>query len=769
MTGFFITKMIKLELRKPDIDEKIIDQISKEMNLDTAFVRILLGRGLDTKDKINSFIYDTLDDLTDPFLYSGMESCVIRISEAITNNEKILIYGDYDCDGIGASAILYLALKKKGIIPDYYIPTRFNEGYGLNFSAIDKIKKDFDPDLIITVDLGITAVEEVNYIKSLGIDIIITDHHKLGEEVPDCIIVNPCLNPNLTSLCGAGVAFMVVLALMGTDVAYEYLDICAISTIADIVPLIGDNRIIVKYGMANIKKGKCRTGIKLLLFAIGVNLPEINTYDISFKIAPRLNASGRLNSAYSSLSLLIEDDLTAISMLTEELEMDNSERQNLNAEILKEAREIIKSYDLYNNKIIVLQKDDWNEGVIGIVASKIVEEFHKPTILFTLSKDGSYKGSARSISSVNIHEVLSNCKKHLKGFGGHAMAAGLSIEKSSYNDFIKDANLYILSNYPNDMEKTIKFDAELPIKAFTSKFFDSLRLLEPYGQGNSKPLFLDSSLQTKFKRINKTNHIKMRTRLGDLLYFNGYPQIDYYNEFIHKIVYSADLNFFNGQVYKQFKVKEIIASGEIPSESILIKRYLKTFVRKYYKTKEIALARTGEIPILYVTFNSQTYKDFTKKYYDINKYVFSTSEINGKDSIVLSPDNNFPFEYYHKIVVLNTVSNTYLEFLKSKVNNVIIENLSDFKIEISIESLREDYVFFYRNIGKAYKFVSEEEMYQFLVSFGYLKSYIEFLAAFYTFIDVELLISGNNDILSVNNNKVDLLESAVFKYLSREK
>ncbi len=349
------------------------------------------------------------------------------------------------------------------------------------------------------------------------------------------------------------------------------------------------------------------------------------------------------------------------------------------------------------------------------------------------------------------------------------MAAGLSIKKENINKFLHSANAFISSNYTSSaMEKCIKYDTNLAIKEVTKKFFDNLTLLEPFGQSNPRPVFLDSSLQPKFRRIGKMDHIKMHTRQGELIYFNGHPQIDYYNEFIHSIIYTAELNKYNGQQRKQFKVKEIIPSGQIPNENTLFKRYLRTFVANYYQTDDDVCQTKGDNPTLYIAFHGKTFEKYKAKYYDINHYIFNTKEINGSDSLVLSPDKAFPFEYYRKIVMFDTISPNYLRFLQSKSHNVVVKNIDSFDTKVSVESLREDYIFSYNNIGKSYKYKDEEELYNYFVSFGYMKTYKEFLAAFYTFIDVGLIKIANNDILSVDNNKVDLLQSAVFKYLSRE-
>lgn len=759
-----------LEPRKPDLDQQNLTNLAGKTNLDEVILRVLINRGIDTEEKIHKFINASLDDLTDPFSFCGMYEAVERIKAAIAREEKILIYADYDCDGTGAAAILYLALKNNKVPPNYYIPVRADEGYGLNKEAIERIKKDFNPDLIITVDLGITSVEEVAYVKRLGMDIIVTDHHRRGEVLPDCIIVNPCLNPDLTQLCGAGVAFMLVHAIFGKEEAIKYLDICAISTVADIVPLFGDNRIIVKHGIEKIRSGKCRKGIKQLIFSAGLRFQEVFTSDISFKIAPRLNASGRLNTALSSLKLLVEDDPAAINMISEALELYNKERQKLNSDILDEARELLKSYDLGKNRIIVLEKDDWNEGVIGIVAAKLVEEFNKPTILFTRTEDGLYKGSARSITGVNVHEVLTHCQHLLRKFGGHAMAAGLALEPSRLNEFLSAANDFIAANYSQSaLERRISYDALLSIRDIDDKLFDALLRLEPYGYGNPRPVFVDDAFECDFSRISATNHVKMRTRRGDVVYFNGYSQIEYLNGHIHKLVYTPERNYFNGREYNKFLVKEIIPNGEIPAKSVLIKRYLATFVTKFYTPDDFEpVEKKYPSPVLYITFDGERYKKFVDDNIDVNKFIFN-GEVSSSDSIVLSPDKYFPFAYYNKIVVLDEISGTYANYLRTKVKTVELRGQkTSYTLKKTVHELREDYIFILRTVGTSYRYVDEAELYKFLVGFGYMKQYADFLASFYTFIDVGLIKAPVNGILSIINIKVDLTKSALYNYLSRE-
>jgi single-stranded-DNA-specific exonuclease len=761
--------MTRLELRQKEINNEKVKEISKKLNLEELLVRILFYRDIDSEEKINLFLYGKIENMTNPFLYTNMDKAVERINKAIKDNERILVYGDYDCDGIGAIAIMYLAFKAKGVLIDYYIPSRVDEGYGLNMQAIEKIKLDFNPQLLITVDCGITSVKEIEYIKNLNMDIIITDHHKCADSLPECIIVNPCLNENLTPLCGAGVVFKLICALFGEKFASNYLDICAISTIADIVPLIGDNRIIAKLGMQAIKKGKCRIGIKQILFNTNNSFNNLSTYDVAFKIAPRLNASGRLASAYKSLNLLIEDDLTAVNLIAEELEIQNKERQQLNESIYEDAKQQLKSYDFSKYNIIIIKNKIWNEGVIGIVASKLAEEFNKPVILFT-SSDGALKGSARSISTINLYDVLANCNEHLLRFGGHAMAAGMSIDESNFEIFREQVNQYINSKYDlEDFQQVVKYDGIKAINSFNDDLFNQLMLLEPYGLGNARPIFLDESLKARFFQIGKTNHIKMKTKLGDVVAFNSLDKMDYYNNCDQSILYSIDKNYFNGKEFNQFKVRDIISNGDLPKEEILFGRYLFTLISGYNDCKNLPMPKNAVRPILYIAFIDKTFSQFVEKNKGINQYIYSTNYISGKDSIVLSPNKTFPFEYYNRIVVLDSISAEYKAFLLTKVAFIeTLEPLNDFNKRINLDSLREDYIFMSKSLSKPYCYTNAYNLYQYLKSLGYIKQYDEFSASFYTFLDVELIKEAKNGILIVSNNKVNLNKSKVYQYITRE-
>ncbi|WDU84359.1 single-stranded-DNA-specific exonuclease RecJ [Caloramator sp. Dgby_cultured_2] len=381
--------------------------------------------------------------LYDPFLLKDMDRAIDRIDEAIKKREKIYIYGDYDVDGITSTAVLYRAFKKLGVDVSFYIPDRVNEGYGINREAIDHISS-LDVDLVITVDCGISAIEEVEYAKEKGLDIIITDHHECKERIPNTIAINPkrhdCQYP-FKGLAGCGVAFKLVQALFkfyDLQGYEEFLDLVAIGTIADIVDITDENRIIVKYGLEKILNSD-KAGINAIKQVAGIK-DKISTYNVAFQIAPRLNAAGRLSDAKIAVELFITNDNEKAMQIAKYLDQENKKRQQIEQEILDECIEKIqREIDLKRDRVIVLSSPNWHVGVIGIVASRIVERFNRPTILF-YEEGETLRGSGRSIRGFNLYDNLVECKDLLVKYGGHELAAGLTIERSKLDDFRKRLN-----------------------------------------------------------------------------------------------------------------------------------------------------------------------------------------------------------------------------------------------------------------------------------------------------------------------------------------
>ncbi len=439
---------------------------------------------------IERFLSPSENDFRDTNKLKDLPGAAAKVKSAVEQNKHILIYGDYDCDGICSSTILYLFLKSIGANVDVFIPNRFENGYGISIDAIEEIQSLYAPDLLITVDLGITAVEEVEILKQEGVDVVITDHHIPLEEIPDCLVVDPKLCKNeygFDGLCGAGVALKLVEGIAGREVAMKYLDICAIATVGDIVPLIDENRAIAKLGIEKINSGNCLKSLTFLKNKL--ELPIISSYDISFKIVPRLNACGRMDNAFKVVDFLVETDEKLLEQKYTEIESDNTLRLVSIDKGNKIIDKCLEGFDI--NEPSVLVQGDFHEGIIGILASRVSHEYNKPAIIFTKTEDGTLKGSGRSIDKIDIHKIISEMQDILENFGGHKMAIGVEILPENFDDFKEIFNQKISEiSEPNDFiidEK--KYDILLSENDLSDEFLSQLELLEPFGCENERPVF----------------------------------------------------------------------------------------------------------------------------------------------------------------------------------------------------------------------------------------------------------------------------------------
>ena len=493
---------------------------SKNENIDKDIEQILFNRGIISKNDIELFINGTLENLMNPSELSDVDKGVERIIEAKKRNESIWIYGDYDVDGITSTSLCYLALKELGIDVNYYIPLR-DEGYGLNKEALTYIKNE-GGNLIITVDCGISSIGEVEHCNNLGMDMIITDHHEINNNLPGAFaVINPKRQDNKTlykSLAGVGTAFMLLLALykkLGKkNEIYKYLDIVAIGTIADIVPLKGENRILVKRGLELLKSSKW-LGLNMLMKRLFENPLEkkFDTYDVGFIIAPIFNAAGRLEDAKMAVELLVSDSHVVCDKLIYELINKNNERKEIQEDILKKAIEKIEEKKLDENSVIVVAEEKFHHGVIGIVASKILDRYYKPTIIMEIKPlEGIATASCRSTEAFNMIEALNSMKELFLKYGGHAGAAGFSIPIENIEKFSEKINIYAMEVLDSeDTKKPIKIDCELSMIKISFDLMDKLSLLEPYGFGNASPLFAIKNCNYKnFRAIGKEkNHLMM--------------------------------------------------------------------------------------------------------------------------------------------------------------------------------------------------------------------------------------------------------------------
>lgn len=479
---------------------------------------LLCSRGMTDEFEIESFLYDT--DLIDPYTLPDMEKAVERVNTALENGERITVFGDYDCDGVTSTALLYSYLCSKGANVDYYIPDRSAEGYGMNLGAIDLLKSR-GTDIIITVDNGISAIEEVAYAKSMGIDVVVTDHHRVGEILPDAFAV---VDPHRTdSFCefsdwaGVGVVFKLVCALDGSE-GYELLeqygDIVALGTIADIVPLKCENRIIVRSGIAfmnsALAEGTLRLGLKALLDISG-SREMLNSSAVAYRIAPRINAAGRMGSAERALKLLLTDNMNEAKALSEEISDANIQRQATETEITASAVEYIENTpEIKHKRVIVVEGDGWHQGVIGIVASRLVEKYGKPCIV--ISKNGdTAKGSGRSIDGFSLYDALSHCSDVLTQFGGHVLAAGLTVDSDKIGIFRDKINEYACNLQV--AVPMLKIDCKLNPSSINFEVLSSLQILEPFGAENPQPLFGLYNMEiTAIQSVGAGKHLRITLR-----------------------------------------------------------------------------------------------------------------------------------------------------------------------------------------------------------------------------------------------------------------
>jgi single-stranded-DNA-specific exonuclease len=520
-----VNKLPRLEwvlAKEPDYRQ--VDDLSKQTGLPKIIVKILINRGLDDRDKIEGFINPKMEDLSDPFKLSGMDKAVERIVDALRKNERIMVYGDYDVDGVTASSLMFLVLNKLGAQVIYYLPNRLVEGYGLSEDGIHEAEKR-GVSLIVSVDTGVTATQEVEFARASGIDVVITDHHEPGETLPNSVaIVNPKVDrdsENGHELAGVGVAFKVAQALyrrlqQNEEELEEHLDLVALGTSADIVPLVHENRILTKYGIRQIVR-TTKPGLKKLVFVSGLMGKEISTGQVVFVLAPRINAIGRLGDAVKAIKLLTTRDEVAAAEIARFLDDENRRRKAIDEKTLNEALSLIeRTVDLERDKAIVLESSGWHQGVIGIVASRLVERYYLPTVLISID-GGVGKGSARSIPGFHIYEALKSCGDLLLRFGGHKYAAGLSINPDHIAEFrtrlqeVARAKLTV-----DDLTPKLQIDAEIELEDVDMSFIDAVDMFAPFGPQNMRPIFLTRNLNIAGQPyVVGRNHLKMRVKKGD--------------------------------------------------------------------------------------------------------------------------------------------------------------------------------------------------------------------------------------------------------------
>ena len=556
-------------------DELSVQRLTDSLNISPILANLLALRNIKTFNQAKHFFRPSIESLHDPFLMDEMESATTRVITALTENEKICIYGDYDVDGTCATALLYMFLKELDANVEFYIPRRLEEGYGLSTAAID-IVKEKGTQLMIAVDCGITAITETDYANQLGIDVIICDHHQPKEEIPKAFAVLDPLKPGcdypFKYLSGAGVAFKLAQGLCERigkrGLPLKYLDLVALAAAADIVPLTDENRILVNEGLNQVNLNP-RPGIEALIEMSRLQPGHLSSGQIVFTVAPRINAVGRLGDAERAVNLLIATDKKEAVKLAEVLETENYERRKIDVDTFESAKEIVDTeIDLDEDLAIVLHNGDWHPGVIGIVASRLVEKYYRPSVLLT-TIDGIAKGSARSINGFNIYEALEKCNDLLLHFGGHRAAAGLALEVDKVEEFRERFNEILKSSISSeDLSEEISIDSNIKFSEITPKFLRILDQFAPFGPRNLRPVFLSESVRVaNVPRIVGKNHLVASfkqsgtDKVFDSIGFNLGDHYDLIkeNKSEFDIVFSLDKTVRDSRIFPQLKLKDIKA------------------------------------------------------------------------------------------------------------------------------------------------------------------------------------------------------------------
>ena len=552
------------------VENEKVEELQKNYNINKLLATILVNRGIIEEKKIEKFLQPKRSDFYNPYEMPDMNIAVKRIVEAIEKKEKTIIYGDYDVDGITSVTVLKSFLEERGLEVAEYIPNRLEEGYGLNKTAVEGIAKQ-GYTLMITVDCGISAIEEVKYANELGIETIITDHHEPGNELPNALAVVDAKRKDnkypFRNLAGVGVVFKLIQAI-GMELKLDekeylkYLDIVCIGTISDIVPLVDENRVIVKLGLKLVEQTR-NLGLKAILQASGYN--KIDSSTISFGVAPRINACGRMGHQEEALKLFLSKEINEVNELTQKLNEYNRLRQETEKNIFSDAVLQIERDGLADRNTIVIMGKNWHHGVIGIVSSKITEMYFKPSILLCEEEDLG-KGSGRSIPGFDLYEALTESNDYIEKFGGHSMAVGISVKKDKFEEFKQKLEQIATERHIEEIVPILKIDAQISLDEINKEMVESLKELEPFGEENKTPLFVFKNLKVdSIRALSEGKHLKLTLKdnknIVNAIGFNlGALSNDYRIGDRVDVVGNLEINSFNGTQNIQINIKDIMKS-----------------------------------------------------------------------------------------------------------------------------------------------------------------------------------------------------------------
>ena len=558
--------------------EAVRDRLSVELNLSAAAAALLVRRQLTSADAAREFIRPSLDKMHDPFLMKGMHEAVDRLRQALNSREKILIYGDYDVDGTTAVALMYRFLEQLQADIDFYIPDRYAEGYGISFKGIDYAQQE-KRTLIIALDVGIKAVDKVEYARQKGIDMIICDHHKPGDTLPQAVAVLDSQQEDdpypYKALSGCGVGFKLAQAYtqqagLSNDLLEPLLELTAMSVASDIVPVTGENRILAAEGIKRINK-KPSIGVRGLLRMAECENKPVTIHELAYRIGPRLNACGRIETGREAVKLLITKDEAFAQKMAADIESYNAHRRELDQSIAKQAIEMLEADPTNKDKCTtVVYQPDWHRGVIGIVASRLLETYYRPTIVLAKTDAGLIAGSARSVAGFNIYEAIDACSDLLTTFGGHTFAAGLSMTEDAYPEFCRRFEAFVAEHItPDQQQRTLQVEAEINLEDIDERFYSVIRALEPCGPENPTPLFVTRRLFNNryTRRVGKMGeHLKLdltdgEAAIGGIAFRKGDEALYIQNGNKVDVCYSLQANTFNGQTRIEMFVEDIKPSS----------------------------------------------------------------------------------------------------------------------------------------------------------------------------------------------------------------
>ncbi|MGN1373435.1 MAG: single-stranded-DNA-specific exonuclease RecJ [Candidatus Coproplasma sp.] len=731
-------------------------------------VEILYARGVDTKDKIKAYLSPSKEQFLSPFLMKGMKEAVSLITLAREEGWSVVVFGDYDADGICATTIMCRALTDFGIEAYAYIPER-KDGYGMGVQSIDYIFDEYCPQLIITVDCGISNAKEVEYVKEQGAEIIITDHHELSEVMPDCICINPKIEDDYPydNLCGAGVAFKVACALNGKS-AYKYLDFTAIATVADSVPLTGENRSIVAEGLKLINSNPRKNYASF--YRPG---EKVTAQTLAFSVAPKINAAGRMGDAAAALALFLSDDEKDIYDSSVRLSAYNTERQSSCEELYLSAKLKLKKKGA-DGRVIVLWDESWNSGFVGIIAARLAEEYCRPTLLF-VKNGGMLKGSARSIDGVNVFEALKSCSSLIAEFGGHSQAAGVNIAEENLDELERQLNEFFHANYPVSAFTPTYYVNGTFSGQVDRKFVSELEMLEPCGVGNRKPQFVaqTAACQTRALKFGSP-HLSIRCGGLDMIWFSGIRHERLLKSPVPKqLIFEYSVSSFHGREQVQGYLKDVVYMPEscaFASDAVNLNDInlisspevdCEVEPISFEATQEI-LSNCGEYGTAFIAYSYDTVKQFKHEGIEVNVFNLSSGSLSAV--ILLSPLQNCDLSAFENVVFLDDPVKITLPSLSGKKVKVCsdVSGVKQFK---ALSVNREELLTVFKQISANFFKLSASSAEELASSYDFGVSQLQALFAVKVFEQLKLISFEGGKLTVFKGVKTQLTNSDLYNFI----